>query len=250
MTSPTPSNSSGQSNSDTELPPPPGCAGACVKCATCGLSVAASSSRTLPCFHAFCRPCHDKLPSSGAGGAYVSCPACLSAGAAGVADPPLPPPAPTGVCRGCSRSDTAVVELVASCATCDYPICASCERSHREMAYFSRHHVLPLTPAASSSLAVGGPVRAAAVDLAAGRCAVHAGEPLSVFCHPCRQQLCRRCSAVHDPGHRQTLLNGTATVELTTPPVNGAADVGGLSYLEKVVLVVVSFFNAAVTTAK
>ena len=248
MTSPTPSNSSGQSNSDTELPPPPGCAGACVKCATCGLSVAASSSRTLPCFHAFCRPCHDKLPSSGAGGAYVSCPACLSAGAAGVADPP--PPAPTGVCRGCSRSDTAVVELVASCATCDYPICASCERSHREMAYFSRHHVLPLTPAASSSLAVGGPVRAAAVDLAAGRCAVHAGEPLSVFCHPCRQQLCRRCSAVHDPGHRQTLLNGTATVELTTPPVNGAADVGGLSYLEKVVLVVVSFFNAAVTTAK
>jgi len=236
MTSPTPSNSS-QSNSDTEL-------GACVKCATCAVSVATSSSRTLPCFHAFCRPCHEKLLSSGAGGAYVSCPACLSAAAAGgvgsagtaMGDPPRP----TGVCRGCSRSETAVVELVANCTTCEYPICASCERSHREMGYFSRHRVVslsPLTPA-TSSRAVGGPIRlTAGVDVAASRsgagCPIHAGEPLAFFCHQCNATLCRRCSVVHDPGHRRTLLTNAGTLELTMPLVNGA-DMGGLPYLEKI----------------
>ena len=248
MTSPTPSNSS-QSNSDTELqqqqqPPHPGMG--CVRCATCGLSVATASSRTLPCFHAFCRPCHDRLPSSGAGGAYVSCPACLSAAAGGGGGGDRPP---TGLCRGCSRSDSTVVELVANCVTCDYPICASCERSHREMGYFSRHRVVALTPPphppppATSSLAVGGPVRPGpGLDASAGavsRCPVHAGEPLAVFCHQCTAALCRRCCVVHDPSHRRTLLTGGVTGgtldQLTTSAVvSSTADVGGLSYLEKV----------------
>jgi len=227
MTSPTPSSGS-QSNSDTEP------AGAFVKCATCSISVATSSSRTLPCFHAFCRPCHEKLQSSGAGGAYVSCPACLSAAATGGS-------VVTGICRGCCRSDTAVVELVAKGVTCDYPICASCERSHREMAYFSRHHVVALTPPPpplpASSLAVGGPARPApGVDVSTtrstGGCPVHSGDPLSFFCHQCNAAMCRHCCMLDDPTHRRSLLN-PSTPELTTR-LNGAADLGGLSYLEKI----------------
>jgi len=108
------------------------------------------------------------------------------------------------------------------------------------MGYFSRHRVVPLSPLmpATPSLAVGGPVRpAAGVDVAAGRssgCPIHAGEPLAFFCQQCNAPLCRRCCVVHDPGHRRTMLaNAGGALELTTPAVNGA-DVGGLSYLEKV----------------
>jgi len=225
MTSPTPSNSS-QSNSDTEP-------GAYVKCAICSLSVAASSSRTLPCFHSFCRPCHDKLPSSGAGGAYVSCPACLSA-----AGTSLDAARQTGVCRGCSRSDSAVVELVARCTTCEYPICASCERSHREMGYFARHRVVALSPPApASSLAVGGPARpVAAVEAAVSRsagCPVHPSEPLAFFCHQCSAAMCRTCCVLDDPTHRRSVLTNANTAELTTPAIS-AADFGGLAYLEKI----------------
>ena len=227
MTSPTPSNSS-QSNSDTEP-------GAFVKCATCNASVATSSSRTLPCFHAFCHPCHEKLQSSGAGGAYVSCPACLTAAAAGAGvGTPV-----SGVCRGCCRSDTAVVELVAKCVTCEYPICASCERSHREMAYFSRHRVVALTPPpppTTSSLAVGGPARPApGVDVPATRttgCPVHPGDPLAFFCHQCNAAMCRHCCMLDDPTHRRSLLNPNGPDPITTR-INGA-DLGGLWYLEKI----------------
>jgi len=244
MTSPTPSNSSsGQSNSsDTELPgAPPGTG--YVKCSACGLSVATASSRTLPCFHAFCRPCHDdKLHSSGAGGAYVSCPACLAAGA-GAGGPPSASAGTTGVCRGCCRSDSPAVELVARCVTCEYAICASCERSHREMAYFSRHRVVPLTPPpagpGTSSLAVGGPARSTAT---AG-CPVHPGECLSFFCHQCQAAMCRQCCLVDDPTHRRSLLNGADPLTGTTTraSLNGTApthvdqhQLGGLSYLEKI----------------
>lgn len=234
MTSPTPSNSS-QSNSDSELQ------GGCVKCSTCAVSVATASSRMLPCFHAFCRPCHDKLQSSGAGGAYVTCPACLSAAGAGVSSGAVVGDAarPTGVCRGCCRNDAAVVELVAKCTTCDYPICASCERSHREMGYFSRHQVVALSPPLpTSSLAVGGPTRPTpgmelAASRAAGCCPVHANEPLAYFCHHCNTAMCRHCCLLDDSTHRRTLLVNTNAPELSTPAVNGL-DVGGLSYLEKI----------------
>lgn len=168
----------------------------------------------------------------------MSCPACLSA-AAGAATIVLDLPRPTGVCRGCSRSETAVVELVARCVTCDYPICAACERSHREMGYFARHQVVALSPPplAPTSLTVGGPARPApGMDVAPARstgCPVHAGEPLSVFCHQCNAAMCRRCGLLDDPTHRRSVLNGAAT-EPTPPALNGSADVGGLSYLEKV----------------
>ena len=227
MTSPTPSNSS-QSNSDTEP-------GMYVKCVTCAVSVGPSSSKTLPCFHAFCRPCHEKLPSSGAGGAYVSCPACLSAAAGGgssAAGVAVDGARPTGVCRGCSRSDKAVVELVARCSTCEYPICASCERSHREMGYFARHRVVGLSPPpTTSSLVVGGPARAG-VEVAMARsagCPVHHNEPLAFFCHPCNAAMCRHCCMLDDPTHRRSVLANTNTPDLTT-----SADLGGLSYLEKI----------------
>jgi len=224
MTSPTPSNSS-QSNSDTE---PAGY----VKCVTCGLSVATSSSRTLPCFHVFCRPCHDKLPSSGVGGAYVNCPACLAGGGNGST---VDAPRKTGVCRGCCRSDKAVVELVAKCTTCDYPICASCESSHREMGYFARHHVVALSPSPpASSLAVGGPARSAPGPEVAvarsGSCLVHPTEPLAFFCHQCNAAMCRHCCLLDDSTHRRSLL--TNATELTTSA--SSSNVGGLSYLEKV----------------
>jgi len=240
MTSPTPSNS-WQSNSDTEI-------GACIKCAACSTSVATSSSRTLPCFHAFCRPCHEKLQSSGAGGAYVSCPACLSAAAGGpasvVAVAVEGATRPTGVCRGCCRSDTAVVELVAKCTTCEYPICAACERSHREMGYFARHRVVALTPlppqSTPSSLAVGGPSRPAAgfdavATRSAGVCPLHPSESLAFFCHQCNAAMCRHCCVLDDPTHRRSILASTniAAAEPRSTLVNGT-DSGGLSYLEKV----------------
>ena len=232
MTSPTPSNSS-QSNSDTEP-------GVYVKCATCSTSVATSSSRTLPCFHSFCRPCHEKLQSSGSGGAYVSCPACLAAAATGGSSmTAVDPPRLTGVCRGCCRSDTTVVELVAKCTTCEYPICASCERSHREMGYFSRHRVVALSPAppTSKSLAVGGPARPAPVAEVAvtrsGGCPVHPSEPLAFFCHQCNAAMCRHCCVLDDPTHRRSQLTSTNNApELTT--LASSADLGGLSYLEKI----------------
>lgn len=225
-----------------------------MKCCGCSLSVATASSRTLPCFHAFCRPCHDKLQSSGAGGAYVSCPACLTAGTGAGG----PPSTATGICRGCCRGDSPAVELVARCTTCEYPICASCERSHREMAYFSRHRVLPLTPpplppasGTTSSLAVGGPARASgsAGDRSGSTvsCPVHAGEHLSFYCHQCAASVCRQCCLADDPTHRRSVLNNGGSPGAAAPGINGTVQMdnlgglsdplaggGGLSYLEKI----------------
>ena len=118
-------------------------------------------------------------------------------------------------------------------------MCAAWERSHREMGYLARHQVVALSPPpAPTSLALGGPTGPApGMYVAPARstgCPVHAGEPFSVFCQQGNAATtCRHCCLLDDPTHRRSVLNGAAT-EMPPPALNGSADLGGLSYLEKV----------------
>ena len=45
--------------------------------------------------------------------------------------------------------------------------------------------------------------------------------------------MCRTCCVLDDPTHRRSVLTNANTTELTSPTI-GAADLGGLAYLEKI----------------
>ena len=161
--------------------------------------------RLLPCLHAYCKRCLDRILHKLREKKNIVCPQCRSSHAvpsSGVGAFPSDmllesalvfyslkdEPKKKVACNMCTEDDPATMY----CSTCGKFLCGFCSKAHGRMLEYRDHKIVALDKLDSEAMKQFERPR---------HCSTHTGEPLKLYCETCKSLICRDCTIVDHRDH-------------------------------------------------